>query len=43
MIEDITAFDENVAKFKSEYPYLLKAEIEKIANAYHDNPRFRED
>ena len=43
MIDDITAFDENVAKFKREYPDLLKVEIEKIANAYPDNPRFRED
>ena len=42
-IGDITAFDDNVAKFKSEYPILLKTEIKNIVNAYPDNPRFRED
>lgn len=42
-IGDIAAFDDNVAKFKSEYPHLLKTEINNIANAYPDNPRFRED
>ncbi len=25
------------------YPHLLKTEINNIANAYPDNPRFRED
>ena len=42
-IDDITAFDDNVAKFRWDYPDLLKAEIDKIVSAYPDNPRFRED
>lgn len=42
-IDDITDFDGNVSKFKSEYPSVLREEIDKMVKAYPDNHRIRED
>lgn len=42
-IDDITDFDGNVSKFKSEYPSALIEEIDKMGKAYSDNHRISED
>lgn len=42
-IDDITAFDDNIAQFHARYPSLLRTAINEMLNAYPDNPRIRED
>ena len=42
-ITDVTKLEKNTEKFKKKYPALLKAEIEKMIDAYPDDNKFRED
>ena len=42
-IKDITDFDNNVERFKREYPKVLKLELDAMIKSYPDDRRFKED
>ncbi len=42
-IGDITKLEENMERFKKEYPDLLRADIDRMLEAYPDDRRIKED